>query len=109
MKSVAGDPLYSSMEQLKTPLALAGSGLPKWLPKAARVRLRAGDQAQISFWLSLCSLYRVVEFSAKVKLHTITKPGRDFNIIPYLDFVPQFFSLLIGIGAWDGVSRPKTE
>lgn len=52
----------------------------------------------VQFWLTLTSLYRVVEYLGKPKLSTITRAGRKFSIGEYQDFVPVFFSMLEGRG-----------
>jgi hypothetical protein len=37
-----------------------------------------GDEKLIRLWLTLLSLYRVIEFPGKFKVETIIKPGKDF-------------------------------
>jgi hypothetical protein len=71
-------------------------GLPRLIPSLHRKRIRGGDILVIRLWLSLFSLYRILEIPGKLKLSTITdestaKPG-----------VFASFSEFVGI-FWDGV------
>jgi hypothetical protein len=68
------------------------SGIPRIIPAEARERIRAGDVRVIKLWMTLFSIYRVLEFPGKLKLSTITDPGKDIaNIIPDVrEFLPVF-------------------
>lgn len=58
------------------------SGLPRIIPKHHRliiINRRAGWAYLIRFYLTLFSLYRVLSYTGKVKLNTITDPGKIFN------------------------------
>lgn len=50
-------------------------GLPRLIPAIHRKRIRGGDRQCIQFWLSLFSLYRVLDIPGKVNLKTITSPS----------------------------------
>lgn len=53
------------------------SGIPTIIPAQQRKRIRDGDVKVIRFWMTLFALYRVLEFSAPIKLRTITDPGKS--------------------------------
>jgi len=50
------------------------SGLPRFIPRLHRARIRNGDLRLAQFWLTLINLFRVLEFTGKVNLKTITDP-----------------------------------
>lgn len=105
MRHFAVNPLKeATMANLGHRVALTRSGLPKWIPRTHRKALLRRDSRVLRFWLSLCSLYRVVDYFGRVKIHTITKPGREFDIQPYIEFIPWFFHKL----ASRGVEWPQT-
>jgi hypothetical protein len=52
-----------------------GKGYPRIIPVLDRKRMAAGDLAVMRFWLTLFSIYRVIEVPGKLKLDTITAPG----------------------------------
>jgi hypothetical protein len=93
MKCVAGSPIKNSLA-LGHRVAFTNSGLPKWIPRIHRKYILRGDAPTIRFWLSLCSLYRVIDFLGRFSLSTITKPGTSFDILPYLKFIPIFFKMM---------------
>lgn len=55
-------------------ISLTKSGIPRWLPKYFRVRIREKDPATIRIVLTFCNLYRVIPYPGKLKLTTITDP-----------------------------------
>lgn len=93
-QSVAGNPLYD-LTPLGVRFARCGGGLPRSIPILHRMWIRKGSHYHIRLWLSLFSLYRVIEFPGKVKLATITDPfgGSDLGqILPaYSSFVITVF------------------
>lgn len=93
MKAAAGDRLENSWS-LGAPVALTGSGYPRLIPSIHRKEIRRGNATVIRFWLSILSLYRVINYQGQIKISTITAPGKDFNILPYLAFVHEFFGAL---------------
>lgn len=61
-------------------------GLPRMIPSLHRQRIRNGELLVIRLWLSLFSLYRILDIPGKIKLSTITdestaKPDviKEFN------------------------------
>jgi len=50
------------------------SGLPRFIPRLHRARIHNGDLRLAQFWLTLINLFRVLEFTGKVNLRTITDP-----------------------------------
>lgn len=72
-------------------------GLPRVIPVLHRKRIRSGETAIIKLWLSLFSVYRVVDIPGKMKLASITAPftGR-FDLIDELyGFMGHFTEGLI--------------
>jgi len=58
------------------------SGLPRIIPGYHRliiINRRPGWQYLIRFYLTLFSIYRVIPLKGKVKLNTITDPGKSFD------------------------------
>jgi len=68
-------------------------GVPRILNRRHRQLLLKGDVGVIRLWLSLFSLYRVLEFKGSLKLKTITEPGKDISrFMPRWEFwVPIFY------------------
>lgn len=78
--------------QLGPRVSRTSSGLPRVIPTIHRHRIRSGDLGVIRTWLTLLSLYRVLEFPGKLKLSTITDPGRDISklLLEATAFMPAF-------------------
>jgi hypothetical protein len=55
-------------------------GIPRIINRRHRLLLAKGDVGPIRLWLSLFSLYRVIEFKGSLKLKTITEPGKDISM-----------------------------
>jgi hypothetical protein len=68
-------------------------GVPRIINVRHRQLLLKGDAGTIRLWLSLFSLYREVEFKGRLKLNTITDPGKDISMfLPRWEFwVPTFY------------------
>lgn len=90
----AGSPIKGTAGSLGHRIGLTRSGLPKWVPSAHRKAMLKGDLRVVRFWLSLCSLYRVIDFLGKPNLRTITSPGVCYNYMDMLKFVHTFFFML---------------
>lgn len=81
-----------------TPLAARfarnGQGLPrKWIPILDRQKIRAGDMPVMRFWLTLFSLYRILDIPGKLKLQSILDPfplGAEV-LSPWSYFVSSFW------------------
>jgi len=92
MKYVSGDKVPNSRTY---GVAVAMSGrIPSLIPKDHRKEIRRGNRSVIRFWMTLFGLYRILPFKGRMKISTITDPGKDFNIIPYVDFLPFFLARL---------------
>jgi hypothetical protein len=68
-------------------------GIPRMINPQQRSLVIKGDVASVRFWLSLFSLYRVLEFKGTLKLATITKPGIDISgfMTGWSKWVPVFY------------------
>lgn len=89
MRYVAGDALHNSFE-FKTSVSLTRGGIPRVFPPVWREAIRRGDMKIIKLTLTVCGLYRVLDFKGELKLSTITSPG-TFVISKELEaFLPRF-------------------
>lgn len=74
-QSIGGQRL-SDLTSLNARFARNGKGLPrKWIPLLDRQKIRAGDMPTMRFWLTLFSIYRILDIPGKLKLSSITDPG----------------------------------
>lgn len=73
-QSVGGQRLVAT-QALGCAVSRTISGLPRVIPSAHRQRILMRERDVLRVWLSLFSLYRVVEIPGKLKLSTITDPG----------------------------------
>jgi hypothetical protein len=75
-RAVAGSPLASLKEVEPDYIfpRLTKSGLPKFIPPRDRRAISGGSSGVIRYWLTLYSLYRVLEIPSVLKLKTITDP-----------------------------------
>jgi hypothetical protein len=86
-QSIGGHRL-SDTSPLSVRFARNRMGLPrKWIPILDRQKIRAGDKPVMRFWLTLFSLYRVLDIPGKLNLSSITDP---FTVAP--DKVSQWSS-----------------
>jgi len=95
-QSVAGYVLYD-VTPLGPRLARTGSGLPRLIPACHRLLIinkRPGYLLFVRFYLTVFSVYRVLEFPGKLKLNTITDPGKSFDISWFEPYVPAFTRLM---------------
>lgn len=83
-KKIAGTP-FSSFREIEPDLPLprlTTSGLPKIIKLGDRSAIVRGSLTVIRFWLSLSSLYRVIETEVKPKINTITDPfSGDLKVV----------------------------
>lgn len=74
------------------------SGLPRLIPSLHRDRIRNDDFTIIQFWLTLFSLYRVLEFKRKFSLKSICSPSSlrldDRLFSGFTGFIPIFIKEL---------------
>jgi hypothetical protein len=79
-------------------ISRTSSGLPRIIPSSHRLIIknkRPGYLILIRFYLSIFYLYRVLEFKGKVKLNTITDPGKPFDIERFNIWIELFNRLMI--------------
>jgi len=83
-KKIAGSP-FSSLREIEPDLPLprlTTSGLPLIIKLGDRSAIVRGSLTVIRYWLSLMSLYRVLQGEFKPKLETITDPFTgDLNVV----------------------------
>jgi hypothetical protein len=65
------------------------NGLPFIIPKGDRNQIRRKNPKVVQFWLSLFSLYRVIECESNSKLNSITDPysGSIEYIVKMKEFI----------------------
>jgi len=96
-QSVSG---YKPDLTLKGPrVRLAGAFLPSIIPIQHRCRIRRNDAKVIQLWLSLFSLYRVLEYPGELKLNTIIDPCvnealMEKQVEQLEGFIEDFYDLL---------------
>jgi hypothetical protein len=80
-KAIAGNKL-SSLKEVEPSLNLPRlcSGLPRYIPISDRRAIKSQSVSVIRFWLTLYSVYRVINIPGKIKLSTITDPFSGNNI-----------------------------
>lgn len=96
-QSVSGY-IIKDLTQVGPRVSRTRSGLPRLIPSSHRLIIRnrlPGYKILIKFYLSVFYIYRVLEFAGKVKLETITKPGKIFDLNRYLRYIPAFNDLMI--------------
>jgi hypothetical protein len=74
-------------------------GVPRILPPQHRSLVLQGDVGVIRLWLTLFSLYRVLEFKGTLKLKTITAPGSEISgfVKEWDRWVPTFYDKIRSI------------
>jgi len=65
---------------LKVRFARNNRGLPRIIPSHHRVSIRKGDKVIITFWLSLFSLYRVLDYPYKFSVSSIVDPTKATDL-----------------------------
>jgi hypothetical protein len=78
-QQAAGGMKIPSTQSLGVAVARTKKGLPREIPAIHRRRIRNGSSATLRFYLTLFSIYRVIEFRGTLKLDTITSPGIDIS------------------------------
>lgn len=76
--------------QLGPRVSRTSGGLPRIIPKLDRELIRNRNISVIRFWMSLFSLYRVLEINSIVKLETITDPPKEFNLLAFKPIIEGF-------------------
>jgi hypothetical protein len=79
-------------------------GLPTWIPVDYRKRIHNGDKMAIRLWLSLFSVYRVIDIKGRVNLSTITSPSTaDLGLLgEFATFVGVFYAFIGRVWSTDG-------
>lgn len=79
----AGGMRLPSSQSLGVAVSRTKRGIPRIVPLLLRKRILDGDPIAIRLTLTFLALYRVLEFEGKLKLSTITDPGKDWSgLIP---------------------------
>lgn len=91
-RSLAGSPM-TTLRELEPDLPLprlSKGGLPTIIGTQDRRLIRGGHTATIRWWLTLFSLYRVLDMPGKLKVSTITDPfsGDNSFLQSFNAFVP---------------------
>jgi len=72
-------------------LSRTKGGLPRVIPRLDREKIRSGNTFVIRIWMSLFSLYRLIDFKGTLKLQTITNPPKKFDLTPFIGVSQSFF------------------
>lgn len=75
MQALAGA-RHPSTQELGTSVSRTKRGLPRIIPKLHRMKIREGNILYIRLWLTLFSLYRVIDFTGRLKISTIITPSK---------------------------------
>jgi len=96
-QSVAGHRIVN-VSEVGPRVSRTGSGLPRLIPARHRqiiVNRYPGCYILIKYYLSIFYIYRVLEFPGKLKLETITNPGKFFNMPLYEGYMENFLKLFL--------------
>lgn len=98
LQQASGSHRLTDMGKLNVRFARTHSGYPRVIPILHRKRIRSGDRGIFRLWMTLFSLYRVIDFDPVFKLKSITDPCRQ-NLGPLLPgfsmFLFHFWNSLI--------------
>lgn len=95
-QSVGGQRLLAT-QALGCAVSRTKSGLPRIIPSAHRRRILQRERDVLRVWLSIFSIYRVLEMPGKLKLSTITDAGKEIpNSVwsEVTEFLPIFGSYI---------------
>jgi len=101
MQTVACQPTKVSGQSFGSAVSRTKGGLPRIIPRVHREFIRKGSSFHIKLWLTLFSLYRVLDVVGKLSLATITTPGitlSNSTVIEFQaasDFLAQRFGSLL--------------
>jgi hypothetical protein len=89
-------------------------GLPRAIPSLHRERIRKGEKLIVRLWLSLFSLYRILDIPGTVKTSTITDPstmkkGPGTAARNIFNFVPEFWFWILNRGRCDPKRVPLLD
>jgi hypothetical protein len=74
MQSISGKP-HGSTQELGAAVSRTSKGLPRVIPVIHRNHITKGNVFYIRFWLTLFSIYRVLDYTGKLSIKTIIKPS----------------------------------
>lgn len=110
---------FNSRKIGKVAIAVASDGLPRVIPRFARVDIRRGSRTTLRLWLTFFGLYRVLKLLGKPKLNTILDPGTPFSRqfrgewfsflkTGFLPMISEFWgSSLVRRNPYDVLARPE--
>lgn len=104
MQSMAGMKVQNP-RTLGSAVGRTRGGLPTIIPAHHRARIRMGETTLLRVWISLLSLYRVIEFPGTLKLATITERGKDFCPDLFDDFILTFYGMLAPVAPRNSIVR----
>lgn len=97
-QQASGGMVLLDMSPLGTRFKRTSKGLPKIIPALHRSFIREGNPLYIKFWLTLFSLYRILDIPFKLKLQSITDPSTMDSgyVLPMIgQYLPVFIKALI--------------
>jgi hypothetical protein len=86
----AGGHILDNNRDLGLAVKVSRQGIPRLIPRQLRSLIIEGHPTTLRFVLSVFSIYRVISFKGKLKLHTITDPGKEIDLNRYNN--DRFFS-----------------
>lgn len=75
MQAISGE-RHKSSQEFGAAVARTNSGLPRIIPALHRNKIREGNVSIIRLWLTLFSLYRVIDYTGDLKIKTIISPSK---------------------------------
>lgn len=100
-KAIAGLPASSMKSVANYPFPDLARGLPRFIPSVDRGLILAGHPSVIRYWLTLFSVYRVIDLPGVLKLNTITD-APTFNQEEMDNIISQITKL------WDPLMLDKS-
>lgn len=74
MQALSGEP-HGSTRPLKVAVSRTNRGLPRIIPAIHRAHIKRGNLFYIRFWLTMLSIYRVLDYFGKLNLNSIITPS----------------------------------
>jgi len=74
MQALSGEP-HQSTRVLGLAVSRTRRGIPRFIPAIHRRHIRSGNLFYIRLWLSLISIYRVLDFVGKLDIRSIIRPS----------------------------------
>lgn len=92
-----GGMILKGTRDLGVAVSRTSDGIPRIIPRVMRNMIRQGDRNALRIWLSLFSLYRVIDYPGSLKLSTITEPGPPLKPESYWATDITAFANVIGV------------